>query len=246
MLYPVKCIGCASCMLVCPVGAHSLEGGRAIDREKCIGCFECVNSCPTGALEGCGRDMTAEDILRIVERDRDFYGEMGGITLSGGEPFAQGEAVIGLLRKCKERGINTAVETCGYADPDLIRRALPYVDTFLWDIKDTDDIRHRRYTGVSNELILKNLKMINEAGARIRLRCIIVNTVNAERKHYENIARIACEIKNPDGVDLLPYHAYGGSKAVLIGKEDNGRTDFIPTEDMIKEARSILASEGII
>lgn len=246
MLYPNKCIGCGICVLACRSGAQTVADKRSIDREKCVGCFACVDACPTGALEKCGREMTVMQIIEAVERDRSFYGENGGITLSGGEPLAQGEKIIELLLACKSRGITTALETCGHVGEEILMKAYPYVDTFLFDVKDTDANRHKQYTGVSNDLILRNLRKLSDAGARIRLRCIIVNGVNTSSDHYERLCEIAKSIKNLDGIDLLPYHAYGGSKAVLIGKEDNGRTDFIPTEDMIKEARSILASEGII
>ena len=94
--------------------------------------------------------MTVGEIVKTVQKDAAFYGKNGGITLSGGEPFAQGEAAIALLRECKARGLSTAAETCGYADGAVLRRAAELTDLFLWDIKDTDDGRHRQYTGVSN------------------------------------------------------------------------------------------------
>jgi pyruvate formate lyase activating enzyme len=115
-----------------------LNKKHSINREKCILCGKCVENCPTGALEICGKEHTIKEILSVVEKDRVFYGELGGVTLSGGEPFVQGEAAIELLKACKEKGFSTAVETCGYADSDVILAALPYIDLFLWDIKDTD------------------------------------------------------------------------------------------------------------
>jgi pyruvate formate lyase activating enzyme len=189
--------------------------------------------------------MTAEEILSVVEKDRAFYGDAGGVTLSGGEPFMQKDAALSLLKACKARGINTAVETCGCADTDLLREAVPYVDLFLWDIKDTNSERHKRFTGVSNETVLKNLREINETGARIRLRCILVNGVNTDKAHYEKIGDIAKSIRNFDGVEFIPYHAYGGTKATFIGKEDNGNTDWIPDELQTKEAKSFLRCRNI-
>lgn len=245
LFYSNKCIGCTACESTCPNGVHSLNKKHLIDREKCVLCGECVRNCPTCALEKCGEEYTAEEILSVVERDRAFYGEGGGVTLSGGEPFAQGEGVIELLKACKGNGFSTAVETCGYADSRVILAALPYIDLFLWDIKDTDSARHKRYTGRDNEKILKNLSLVNEMNARIRLRCILVSGVNTDEDHYSAIAHLAGKIKNLDGVELIPYHAYGGTKSVFLGGEDSGRKEWIPDTAELETAREILKKQGI-
>lgn len=245
LFYQSKCILCGACSAVCPLGVHTVGGEHSIDRTKCRLCFACTENCPAAALEKCGRDMTVGEILSVVQRDYAFYGENGGMTLSGGEPFAQGENTVALLKACKERGISTAVETCGYASPDVIRAAVPFTDLFLWDIKDTDDTRHKNHTGVSNKLILDNLELANKTGAKIRLRCILVNGVNTQETHYANIARIAEGIKVLDCVELIPYHAYGGTKAVFCGSVDNGNPRWIPTAAQTEEARAVLTARGI-
>lgn len=183
--------------------------------------------------------------MNAVQKDDAFYGNNGGVTLSGGEPFAQGEATVALLRECKARGLSTAVETCGYTAPELLRQTAELVDLFLWDIKDTNEMRHKQYTGVSNRQIFENLQMINTMEARIRLRCILINGINTEPRHYEALARIAQGIKNFDGVELLPYHAYGGTKSVFLGLADSGKTEWIPSEQQILEAKTILLSNGV-
>jgi len=155
LLYNSKCIGCGSCIDSCKNNLHRIEKQHIIDRERCSLCGKCVEACPACALEICGKDMSIEEILSVVEKDRAFYGAFGGITLSGGEPFMQREKTVALLAACKARGLSTAVETCGYADTDILLSALPYVDLFLWDIKDTDNQRHKQYTGVYNDVILK-------------------------------------------------------------------------------------------
>ena len=246
LLYPGKCIFCKNCENVCKTGAHAVSGEHVIVRENCKTCFDCVKGCPTGALETCGNAMTTEDILSAALRDTAFYGDSGGITLSGGEPFMQGDGVVELLRTCKAAGLSTAVETCGYADTHILREAAKSVDLFLWDIKDTNKERHEKYTGASNSLILENLNVINETGARIRLRCILVNGVNTHEAHYAALANIAARIKNFDGLEIIPYHAYGGSKSVFLGRKDNGRSEWVPTEDQIREAKSLLKSEGAL
>ena len=118
LFYPNKCIGCGGCVNACPQSVHSTNEKHVVDRAKCILCGECEKSCPTGALEICGEDMSIEAILSVAEKDKAFYGEYGGITLSGGEPFAQGKRAVALLKACKEKGLHTAVETCGYADAE--------------------------------------------------------------------------------------------------------------------------------
>ncbi len=245
LFYPTKCIGCGACVSACKANAHTLTEVHGIDRDLCRACFACAEICPTGALAACGEEMTVAQIIDTVWRDIAFYGEKGGVTLSGGEPFAQGEAVVALLRACKERGLPTAVESCGFADEKLLLAALPYVDLFLWDVKDTDAARHERYTGVSNEKILQNLHTVDAAGGKTRLRCILVNGVNTERGHYEKIAALARELQHCEGVELLPYHAYAGTKATHLGLPDNGRREWIPTDAQLAEARAVLQSAGV-
>ena len=245
LFYPNKCIGCAACEISCLNGAHTLKEKHIIDREKCILCGKCVENCPTNALEICGKEISIETILSVAKKDQAFYGKNGGITLSGGEPFAQGEAVIKLLKTCKENGFSTAVETCGYVDAEIIRAAVPYVDLFLWDIKDTDNVRHKQYTGANNDIILKNLSLVNEMNAKIRLRCILIAGINTDECHYSAIAELASKINHFDGVEWIPYHAYAGTKSVFIGGEDNGRKEWIPATKELETARTVLKKRGV-
>lgn len=245
LFYANKCIGCNACAKVCPQKAHKTGAMHTIDREKCVLCGACSNSCPTGAIEICGTEMSVAEIMTVVEKDRAFYGELGGVTLSGGEPFAQKESTVALLKACKERGFSTAVETCGYVDRKILSEAAPFVDLFLYDIKDTDSLRHQHYTGVTCEKILNNLLLLNEVNARIRLRCILVSGINTNETHYKNIAKLARQIINFDGVDFIPYHAYGGAKATFLGGVDDGRKEWIPAAEEIQRAREILKTEGV-
>ena len=231
-----KCIGCQACV-TCKNGVHTFKGlEHDIDRAKCIRCGECEKNCPTGATLICGREMTIAGIIKEIKKDEAFYGGQGGVTLSGGEPFLQKNAVK-LLKACKEQGINTAVETCGYYD---VTEAVPYVDLFLWDLKDTNEKRHKKYTGVSNKRILENLYKADKAGAKIRLRCILVNGVNTNKEHYKKVSDTVNSLKNCSGVDVLPYHAYGGAKAELLGLPDNGDKTLIPTEEQIKQFKECI------
>ncbi len=245
LFYPNKCIGCGGCIRACSQGTHIIQEQHTVDRTKCTLCGECVKICPTGALEICGTKYSIEEILSVVEKDRAFYGENGGITISGGEPLSQKEATIALLKACKERGLHTVIETCGYGDTEVLRMMIPFVDLFLWDVKDTEDARHKKYTGVSNQKILDNLSVADACGARIRLRCILVNGINTKEEHYRSIAEIALSLSNCEGVELLPYHAYGGTKAVFLGDKDNGRKEWIPNAEQLERARLILKDRSV-
>lgn len=244
LFYPKQCIGCGKCAQVCEQQAHKFDDGHQILRERCLVCGKCVDACPSSALEICGNTYSEEALLRIAERDSAFYGSTGGITLSGGEPFFQRES-LGFIKTCKRKNLSVAVETCGFCESDILKEAAPYVDLFLWDVKDTNNQRHKRFTGVGNEKILDNLKLLDEIGGKTMLRCLLINTVNTEKEHYENLAKIAKELKHCTGVKLLSYHAYGGAKATFAGLPDNGNKAWIPTEKQLLCAKQILHSNGI-
>ena len=241
-----KCANCGACAAACPTGAHSFtEGVHTFDRDKCTSCMKCTEVCCTKAPEPSAVDMTADEILAFVEKDRAFYGENGGVTLSGGEPLAHPREAIELLAECRKRNIGTAVETSGYFDASLLSELVPLVDIFLWDFKDSNDKRHKEYTGVSNERIKNNLLLADSMGAVSILRCITVKGVNAEKEHWEEIAKLWKSLSHSLYSELIPYHAMGGSKMLLLGKPDNGRADWIPTREMMNEAKEYLTALGV-
>ncbi len=243
LVYPEKCLGCGACG-VCPVGAQQVRPERRFDREACIGCGVCAGECPTGALELCGGEYTPEALLEVVRRDEAFYGDTGGVTLSGGEPLAQGAEAVEFLRLCKAAGLSTAVETCGQVAPEVVAAAVPVTDLFLWDVKDTDSRRHLQYTGVSGERIRENLRLADSLGGKTCLRCILVNGVNTDQAHYGAVAALYHSLRYCEGVELLPYHVYGGSKAAALGRPDSGRRDWIPSAAVVAEAKQALREQG--
>lgn len=245
LFYPQKCIFCGACVSACPTGAQVIHPERQFERDMCRACGLCAEVCCTNALVPVAREMTVEEILVAVMKDQAFYGETGGVTLSGGEALIHGEGIIALLTACKEAGLNTAVETCGYFDEELIPDLTSAVDLFLWDVKDTDDDRHKAYTGVSNRRILENLRRVDALGGRTRLRCILVNGVNTDTAHYAALAEIALGLAHCEGIEFLPYHAYGGSKTVALGLEDSGRLDWIPDAETVSMAAAFVQNLGV-
>ena len=220
MFHSNKCIGCGTCLTSCPNGLHTMgaEGEHLIDREHCVGCGTCAGQC-IGALEIAGKEMTVDEILKEVMKDKVFYDNSGGgMTVSGGEPLMHPSFTLALLKGAKELGLHTCIETCGYASWEHIHAIIPYVDIFLWDVKETDSNLHKQYTGVENGLILDNLRKLNKEGASIVLRCPIIPGYNDRTEHLKAIGALAEELEHVLKVDVEPYHPLGKSKSEGLGK----------------------------
>ena len=239
------CIGCRLCAEVCPASVHSFrDGEHLLDRSKCLLCGACADACPTTALELCAKEMTPEDIVREVLRDAPFYQGGGGMTLSGGEPTLHGEKTLALLSAAREAGLHTALETCGYFPETMIPGLLGSVDLFLYDVKDTDPVRHAANTGVSNERILENLKAVDRLGGESVMRCIMVKGLNMTPDHLHSLASLWRSLSHSRGIELLPYHAMGGSKSERLGHENDGHAEWIPSKEEIAEAKETLRGLG--
>ena len=181
-------------------------------------CMECITNCPAQAFEVCGKKLSVDDVIEEVLRDRDFYAQSGGgITLSGGEPLMQYNFSLELLKRAKEQGIHTAVETCGFYSKNLDKLSR-YVDLWLYDIKLITENEHIKYTGASNKTILKNLHFLDSIGAEIILRCPIIPDVNCTQKHFAQLAELADKHKNISAIQLEPYHPLGIEKSQKLGK----------------------------
>ena len=164
------------------------------------------------------------------------------VTLSGGEPTFQAEFSLEILSRAKDLGLSTCVETCGFGATELFIRMLPYVDLFLWDIKDTDHFRHIADTGAPIEPIIDNLNSVDKAGGKIVLRCILLQGLNLNDQHLDGIARISSELSNCVGVELLPFHPLGASKFEKLGLTCSVPFDLVPSEQSIADAVMYIAT----
>ena len=219
--HPSTCVGCGECASACGVNAHYLDDGKHIfDRAGCIGCLSCITACPTAALERVGREMSVEDVMTTVLRDRPFYKNDGGMTVSGGEPFMQSEFLLELLKAAKSAGIHTCIETSGACDIKDMLAAKEYTDIFLYDCKMIAGDGHKRYIGTDGKSIVENLKELNKSGATIILRCPIIPGVNDTAEHFAYVAELANSLDNVTEIHVQAYHTTGISKAVDIGRAD--------------------------
>ncbi len=237
--YENKCIGCGECVPVCPSGAHSIENGlHFFDREKCIACGKCEKVCLGNALTFYGKEMTVEELLPLLLEDKDFYESSGGgVTLSGGECLMYPDFCSELLKRLKENGVHTAVDTCGFVNRDAIDKVIPYTDIFLYDLKAYDEEIHIKCTGQSNKIILNNLKYIDGWGKNIEIRIPYVPKHNDEQ--IDKIGKFLSELKNVVKVRILPYHNYAGSKYSSLNMK-NVLPEILPTEDEIMSAKEML------
>ena len=213
------CIACGACANVCAANGHTLtDGVHHFDRKKCVRCGKCVEVCYSNALEKCGIDKTAEEIIDIVLQDKPFYEESGGgITLSGGEPLMQYDFTLSLLKLSKEHGLHTAIETSGFSGRDLTELN-QYADLWLYDLKLFSEEEHIKHTGVSNKVIFENLFLLDRIGANIILRCPIIPDVNMTTQHFDSLAKLVNSLKGSTVIHLEPYHPLGLSKAEQLGK----------------------------
>ena len=221
-----RCIGCGKCREKCP---HALS--------SCDLCGTCTIYCPSGARTVYGKEMEVDEIIEEILKDRAFYEASGGVTFSGGECMLQIDVLEALLKRCKECGIHTAVDTAGHVPYEFFERILPYTDLFLYDVKCFDKEKHKQYTGVDNERILDNLKQLLKSNAPLWIRIPTIPTVNADEGEMRAIKAFLDDCGTPLKIELLPYHSMGEGKALALGKEV--QTFSAPTAEQMKELRSI-------
>jgi len=245
MTHNIRCIACGNCAKACPIEAIAfLDGHREIDWSKCNNCLECARACPAKAIEITGHYMTVDEVMKKVESDRTFYeNSNGGMTASGGEPLVQPEFVRELFKRCKEKGIHTALDTTGHAPWQNIDSLLEYVDLVLQDIKHMDTVMHKKGTGSGNELILENAKKIAER-KRVWIRVPLIPGYNDSEVNIKKVAEFSSDI-GAEKVSVLPYHALGSSKYTDLGRVYLMQRTKPPDKEHVEKVRRIIEAYGL-
>jgi len=232
------------CPLHCP-WCHNPEGQNP-DPETMIRQIPRETRTHTNESEKVGRVMTVKEVMDEIEKDILFFDESGGgVTLSGGEPLAQPEFLESLLRACKNKDIHTVLDTCGYAPSETFISTIPHIDLFLFDLKLMNDKQHRKYTGVSNRLILRNLKALEERQREVVIRFLIIPQITDTEDNLTDTINLVTSLKSVSGVALLPYHGTAGEKYKRLRRKNDMEGVSAPTQQRITSIKAIFERHGI-
>ena len=244
-----KCTACGRCVAKCKQGANSIVDGKIVfDRSKCTACGVCTDWCITEARELAGKEYKVDALVKEAMKDKIFYEQSGGgVTLSGGEVMASQhmDYVEEVCRKLHENGVSVFIDTSGYTDYENLKRILPYVDVFLYDIKVMDPEDHKKYIGVDNSLILENLKKLSDEGAGLYIRLPIIQQVNATDEHIESVIHFLKENNiHARQVNLLPYHDIGKGKYASLDMEYHDDEMSVPVSELMEHFKSMFEEQG--
>lgn len=211
-----KCVACGRCLPCCEKQCGRLTAeGLDFDRSQCVSCGKCVDYCYTEAKSMCGRRMSVDEVYDAVMRDQVFYRTSGGgVTLSGGEPTMHASFTSELLRRLKESGVHTALETCGFCAPNTMMRLAKYTDLFLYDFKAYTEEVHMKWTAQSNEPIKRNLQMLHDMGKTVIIRIPLIPGVN-DGAEFERMMQYLSGFAGLKKVHIMPFHQIGSSKYIL-------------------------------
>lgn len=244
-----KCIGCQSCVDVCPQHVLKLTPDGIKETEGCLLCGKCTEECPTLALQMAGKEWEMDKLMEIVEKERKVMEDSeGGVTICGGEPLMHPDYLVELLTEIKSRGIHRTVDTTLFASEQTVKRVLPLADLFLVDLKHFNSEVHKHFTGVPNEPILRNIRLISEAGARFWIRIPLIVGVNADDENLEASADFLASLPTPpEVVNLLVYHDIGKGKHARMGTAYNPDEYSMeaPDEQLQQHALEIFKVKGL-
>jgi len=247
-LFPEKCTNCGTCREVCPAGvALSVSEGGFVDRALCRGCGKCADFCAAGARKRMGKEYTVGEVLEAVKKDMVFYRRSGGgVTFSGGEPMAQPVFLFRLASRCKELGMDLALETCGYFDWEKVQKIIKMMDQIFIDLKHMDPGAHKRYTGVDNELIMDNAKKISASKIPMVVRVPVIPGINDTKENIRETADfVRTNLPSCLGIELLPYHSLGEDKYRALGRSYRLKNLKAPPEEKIHSLKGIISEAKV-
>lgn len=216
MVSTQNCTHCGKCTAICK---HP---------EKCISCGDCILSCPQNLRKICGEVYSSDKLSSLLNSHADYLNSIdGGVTFSGGEPTLQGEFLLEVLEKLPN--LHKAIETCGYCDYDLFGKIIEKLDLVMMDLKIIDSEKHKHFTGVSNEKILKNLEQLIKSEKPFIVRIPVIPDVNDNDENFIATAELLKNAKNLQLVELLPYHKTAGAKYSMV------KMDYAPEFDIHKK-----------
>ncbi len=241
-----RCTRCQTCVHTCPEKAISLSDNHiSINSGKCSKCLQCVHSCPSDALSYEGETKTVQEIVNICLQDRDFYETSGGgVTISGGEGMSQPEFLEELVLHLKQHKIHLAIETTGYAKPEVFQKLAPLFDLLLFDVKHYDSIRHSEGTHVHNEPIVENLKWAISQGIPVLPRIPVIPGFNSSLEDAAGIAALL-KLVGASQVQLLPFHQFGENKYHKLCREYAYENVAALHESDLADYRQVFLEHGI-
>lgn len=242
-----RCIGCKECIQVCPHDAIADTADRPKwDPSSCEYCETCALVCPTEAVTFVGKTMSVGDVIAEITKDTVFYDESdGGVTVSGGEPLMQPSFLQELLDACGNLDLHRTVDTSGYTDTETLLRVARRTELFLYDLKHMDPEKHFKYTGVSNEKILENLKRLCEQGADIIVRLPIIPGINSDDENIDRTGAFISCLSGIRSVNILPYHCAAIAKYKNLSKKYNASDVKRPSRDQLKSIAKRLENYDI-
>ncbi len=258
--YPDRCITCLECVSKCVNEAHLFQENLHIYfRDRCVGCGLCVETCYSEALVKTGTVFTAEEVMEEILRDRLFYETSdGGVTLSGGEPILQPEFSLEILKRCKEEGLLTAIETCGHYPWKHVEPLLPYTDLIMMDLKHLNEDKHREVSGASNQKILENARRFALTDKPIIFRTPVIPSVNDDPADIQAIVGFIKNLINERAsqsnghvrqeaiqYELLPFHKLASDKYNSLGMEYSARDINPPSKEKMCQLADLARASSI-
>lgn len=228
MVSRASCIHCGRCEEIC-------------ENEVCISCGKCVAVCPLHLRKISGEVMTSEELVRQIRKNSDYYDRYGGgVTFSGGEPLLQADFLLEVLEQLPD--VHKAIETSAFCEPEKFRQVMEKLDYIMMDLKIFDEELHKKFTGVSNGIILENARTLCEGEKPFVIRIPVIPGVNDNEENFRKTAEWIADAKNLQKVELLPYHKTAGAKYGMLGKEYQPIFD---TEHKVWISQNIFEEYGI-